>query len=87
LRSLDDNGDGTLTSHELNGLALWRDKNSDGICDEGEMQPLSYYGIVGVSCDWRTDSQHPDRIAFSPRGVIYQDGTTRPTFDLILRQR
>jgi hypothetical protein len=27
-----------------------------------------------------------DLIAFSPRGVTYRDGSTRPTFDLILRQ-
>jgi len=87
LRSLDDNGDNMLTATELNGLALWHDKNGDGVCDADEVQPLGHYGIVGLSCEWRTDSQHPDRIAFAPRGVLYRDGSTRPTFDLILRQR
>jgi hypothetical protein len=87
LRSLDDNGDGFLSGAELDNLALWHDKNGDGICDPDEVRPLSYYGIVGLSCDWQTDPNHADRIAYSPRGVIYRDGTTRPTFDLILQQR
>lgn len=87
MRGLDDNGDGILNGAELDGLALWHDANGNGVCDPGEVQPLSKYGIVGLSCQWVTDSQHPDRIAFSPRGVIFQNGATRPTFDLILQQR
>jgi hypothetical protein len=87
LRSLDDNGDGVLNGRELDGLAIWHDANGDGICQPDEVRPLSYYGIVGISCNWQTDSLHPDRIAFSPRGIILRDGTTRPTFDLILKQR
>jgi hypothetical protein len=43
--------------------------------------------FIRSSCEYRTDSQHPDRIVFSPRGVMFRDGATRPTFDLILRQR
>jgi hypothetical protein len=87
LSSLDDNGDGVLSGAELHGLALWHDANGNGVCDPGEVRPLSYYGITGLSCQWQTDAQHPDRIAFSPRGVTFQTGATRPTFDLILRQR
>lgn len=87
LRSLDDNGDGILSGAELDDLALWHDANGDGICDPGEVRPLSEYGIVGLSCAWQIDTQHPDRIAFSPRGVIFQNGNTRPTFDLILQKR
>ena len=87
LASLDDNGDGVTSGAELHGLALWHDVNGNGICDPGEVRPLSYHGIVGLSCQWQTDSQHPDRIAYSPRGVVFQNGATRPTFDLILQQR
>src|SRR5205085_4329163 len=32
LRSLDDNHDGVLSGVELRGLALWHDRNSNGIC-------------------------------------------------------
>ena len=87
MRSLDDNRDGILRGKELDGLAIWHDANGDGICDPGEVRPLSYYGIVGLSCEWQTDPTHPDRIAFSPRGVIFRDGTTRPSFDFILRSK
>jgi hypothetical protein len=87
MRSLDDNGDGKLSGAELDGLALWHDANGNGVCDAGEVRSLSHYGIVGLSCEWQTDTQHPDRIAVSPRGVVLQNGATRPSFDLILQQR
>lgn len=87
LSALDDNSDGTLRGAELTGLALWHDVNANGVCDAGEVRSLSEHGIVALACDWQTDAQHADRIAFSPRGVTFQNGATRPTFDLILRQR
>jgi hypothetical protein len=87
LASLDDNRDGVLTGDELRGLAIWNDANGDGVCDPGEVRPLSDYGIVAVSCRFERDPAHPDRIAFSPKGVTFRDGTTRPTFDLVLKQR
>jgi hypothetical protein len=87
LASLDDNGDGVLTGDELKGLAIWHDANGNGICDPGEVKPLSAYGIVAVSCRFERDPNHPDRIAFSPNGVTFQSGKTRPTFDIILKLR
>jgi hypothetical protein len=85
LASLDDNGDGVLTGDELNGLAVWHDANGNGVCDPGEVKPLSEYGIVAVSCRFQRDPQHPGRIAFSPQGVTFRDGRTRPTFDIVLK--
>jgi hypothetical protein len=87
LASLDDNGDGVLTGEELRGLAVWHNANGNGVCDHGEVKPLSAYGIVAVSCRFERDRSHPDRIAFAPRGVTFRDGTTRPTFDIVLRPR
>jgi len=84
LSALDDNGDGQLTGKELAGLALWHDANGNGICDPGEVKPLSEYGIVALSCKSERDAKHPDRIAFSKTGVTFSDGRTRPTFDLVL---
>ena len=83
----DDNGDGVLTGDELKGLAIWHDANGDGVCDPGEVKPLSEYGIVAVSCRFERDPSHPDRIAFSPKGVTFRGGVTRPTFDVNLKQR
>lgn len=87
LAALDDNGDGVLTGDELKGLAIWHDANGDGVCDPGEVRSLAEHGITAVSCRFERDPDHPDRIPFSPRGVTFQGGKTRPTFDLILRQR
>jgi hypothetical protein len=87
LASLDDNGDGVLAGKELNGLAVWHDANGNGVCDPGEVKPLSEYGIVAVSCRFERDVDHPDRIAFSPQGVTFRDGKSRPTFDIVLKPR
>ncbi len=84
LRVLDDNGDGLISGDELKNLAIWHDANGNGICDPGEVQPLSAYGIVALSCECQQDSTHPDRIWYSPRGVVFANGITRPTYDVVL---
>jgi tetratricopeptide (TPR) repeat protein len=84
LSALDDNHDGKLTDKELIGLALWRDVNGNGVSEAGEVKPLPEYGIVSLSCRSERDPNHPDKIAFSKVGVTFQDGKTRPTFDLVL---
>jgi hypothetical protein len=84
LAALDDNRDGSLTGKELDGLALWHDADSNGVADAGEVKPLSAYGIVALSSKWQTLTDTKDRIAFSPDGVSFANGRTRPTYDLIL---
>jgi tetratricopeptide (TPR) repeat protein len=84
LSALDDNGDGWLTGKELDGLAIWQDRNGDGVCDPGEVKSLAAWGIVAVSCRYTIDTRHPDRIAWSPVGVVLRDGSRRPTFDIVL---
>ena len=84
LAALDDDGDGTLSGKELEGLALWHDANGNGVCDAGEVKPLAAHGIVSLSCRYARDPKHPDRIAYSAAGATFTDGTTRPTFDLVL---
>jgi len=85
LAALDDDRNGILTGKELAGLALWRDANSNGVADPGEVKPVSAYGIVAISSKWQTLDKNPDKVAFSPNGVVFQDGTTRPSFDLVLK--
>lgn len=86
LASLDDNRDGKLADGELTGLAIWHDVNSNGISDSGEIRSLADCGITALSCTYQADSTHPDNIAFSPLGVTLKDGTTRPTFDIVLHE-
>jgi hypothetical protein len=85
LRSLDDNGDGAIAGRELEGLAIWHDRNSNGISERGEVKLVTAWGIASLSTAYEHDPQHPDEIAFSPRGVTFANGKVRPTFDLILR--
>jgi tetratricopeptide repeat protein len=85
LAALDDNGDGWIAGPELTGFALWHDRNGNGRSDRGEVRPVADWDIVSVSCAYEIDARHPDEIAYSPRGVMFRDGTSRPTFDLVLR--
>ena len=48
LAALDANGDGALRGAELGGLALWRD-DGDAVVDEGELVPLSEFGIEAIA--------------------------------------
>lgn len=87
LRALDDNGDGRLRGEELRGLGLWHDANADGISDAGELMSLTDAGIVELSCAYQLDPRHPDEIAFSPSGAIFADGSSRPTYDIVLHRQ
>lgn len=85
LSVLDRDGDGWLTGAELTGLALWHDADGDGISGPGEVRPLLAYGIVALACRGIPDTNHPDRHLHAPVGVRFRDGSSRPTFDLLLR--
>jgi hypothetical protein len=87
LAALDDNHDGLLSGSEMTGLAIWHDRNANGVSELGEVKPLSEHGIVALSCRHQRDGSHPDRIAYSPEGVTFRDGETRATYDIILKAR
>ena len=85
MRALDDDGDGELAGSELNHLAIWHDRNIDGVSDSSEVRSLASHGIVGLSCRYlEGDGMRVE--AFSIDGVRLADGRTRPTYDVILRQ-
>jgi tetratricopeptide (TPR) repeat protein len=81
LSSLDDNGDGVLSGDELRGLSLWQDLNGNGVCDPGEVRPVSDYGITAIDC---RSELHDSGIPFNPRGISFLDGATRATYDWIV---
>ncbi len=78
LSALDDNGDGKLTGAELAGLALWNDRNSDGVSDFGEVVPAAQAGLLELGCD---ASVHTTGIPFHPAGARFSGQGFRPTFD------
>jgi hypothetical protein len=84
LSALDDNGDGVLSGEELRGLALWSDRNGNGLSDPGEVLPLSAYGIVSLTC---REQVHPTGIQWAPMGVTFTNGTSRPSYDWIAPSR
>ncbi len=78
LDALDDNGDGQLDGTELEGFALWRDRNSDGQSDPQEVTPVSRAGLRELRC---SPVVHPTGIPYHPEGAVFDDSTRRPTFD------
>jgi tetratricopeptide (TPR) repeat protein len=87
MRALDEDGNGSLTGRELAGLAIWRDGNQSGVVEAGEVKPLNEWGVVSLSCAYLDGPPDSDTVAFSPAGVTFIDGTTRPTYDVILYPR
>jgi hypothetical protein len=84
LGSLDDDGDRRIAGKELEGLALWHDKNANGVSDKGEVRAVTDHDIVALSYAHRRASQN---LWISKAGVTFRDGETRPTYDWLLRSR
>jgi len=84
LSALDDNGDGVLTGDELRGLAIWNDRNCDGVSDPGEVTAVEELGIELISCGSQVDASG---MHWNPAGVIMTNGTMRATYDWIVPQR
>ena len=84
LSLLDDDRDGSIVGAELTGLALWNDRNSNGISDPGEVKPVADHGISALSA---RAQKHSSGMPYAPEGVTFKDGTTRPTYDLILTSK
>lgn len=78
LRALDDDGDGLLTGDELRGLALWEDRDNNGISAPDEVIPLAVAGVTALSTE---SVRHESGIPYSPSGVGFLDGSFRPTYD------
>ncbi|MDA7977928.1 MAG: tetratricopeptide repeat protein [Pirellulales bacterium] len=91
LSLLDQDADGELRGAELGHLSLWYDKNSNGISEPGEVQPLSTYQIVALSCQAtpmaETNLNAKDCVAWSAAGVTFADGSRRPTYDIMLHEQ
>ncbi len=81
LDALDDNRDGQLAGDELSGLALWHDRNTNGISEPGEVTAVDESPIRSISAQTNgNDSGHP----MNKIGITLDDDSTRPTWDWII---
>ena len=82
LDSLDDNRDGQLAGSELKGLALWHDRNTNGVSDPGEVTPIAKTTIrsIATGTTGKINGLHPMNTA----GLTLKDGSTRPTWDWVI---
>jgi hypothetical protein len=80
--SLDDNRDGKLADEELKGLALWHDRNSNGVSDPGEVTPIADTPVrsLAAGTTGKVNGLHPTHDA----GLTLDDGTTLPTWDWVI---
>ena len=77
---LDDNRDGWLQGGELKGVAVWFDRNADGVSDAGEIASLDSLGITAVATRM---TGHDGDAPMCTAGLKLQDGRTVPTYDWI----
>ena len=81
MAALDDNRDGWLTGRELSGLALWFDRNQNGVSDPGEVVPIAQTPVSGLATTATgAESGSPRNAA----GLRLRDGSTLPTWDWTL---
>lgn len=83
LARLDANGDGWLTGKELEGVAVWQDKNENGVSDKGEVVSLGSFGIARISVKALRGS---DGVFWNPKGLIGRNGAAIPTYDWIAKE-
>src|SRR5262245_21124681 len=81
LDTLDDNRDGELAGPELEGLAVWFDRNENGAADAGEVKPIEQLEIAAIACRATgLDGASPA----NPTGLRMNDGRVLPTFDWVV---
>jgi hypothetical protein len=80
LAALDDDGDGWLSDRELNGIAVWRDKNQNGVADPGEVNPATAWGIRRIAV--RPYGAMAGSL-YHPFGIQFQDGSSVATYDWV----
>ena len=78
LAALDGDRDGWLSGGELNGIAVWCDRNSNGKSEPGEVRPLKECEVLRIAV--RPDGAS-GAVPSHPRGIRRRDGTYLPTYD------
>lgn len=84
LCALDNTGDSILRGEELNNLFLWRDSNSNGREDAGELTSMGANSVEAIDC---RHERGPGGLWQSQKGFLLKSGKALPIVDLILQQR
>jgi hypothetical protein len=80
LDMLDDNRDGYLMAGELQGIAVWFDRNTNGRSDRGEIVSLESLGVTALGTrPTGCDGSSPMHAS----GIRLRDGRTLPSYDWI----
>jgi hypothetical protein len=84
LAALDDNQNGELAGPELRFIAVWHDRNVNGVSEPGEVKQLASYGIerIAVRPEGRKGA-----IWFNRRGIGLRSGRTLPTYDWVSKRQ
>lgn len=80
LDTLDDDRDGYVSGLELDGLAVWFDRNGNGRSERGEVVPVEHLPIRALGT--RPDGEELGGPRHS-RGLVLADGQVLPTWDWI----
>jgi hypothetical protein len=80
LDTLDDNRDGVLSRGELDGLAVWFDRNENGISDNTEVVPVDALQIAAIACRATAVEGHT---LTNPAGFTLQNGAKLATYDWV----
>ncbi len=83
LAALDDDGNGLVSGPELAGIALWRDRDGNGVSDPGEVTTLEAHGIVTLDTRAAVDAASGLLAASGTK----RDGTRFSTWDWLPRCR
>ena len=78
LAALDNDHNGWLEGAELQGIAVWFDRNGNGVSDSGEVVSLSSLGIKRIAA---RSAGLADGVPANPAGIQLRDGSSLATFD------
>lgn len=83
LSALDADNNGWIEGEETDGLAIWNDRNGNGVSEPGEVVSLRDCGIEALSCRSRPGA---DGFLYSEGGVLFRDGQRGDSVDWIVDQ-
>lgn len=81
LDALDDDRDGWLHGRELRGLALWRDRNGNGVSEPGEVVPVERTPVAAIAT---RATGREGQSWMNASGLRLRDGTVLPTYDWVV---